>query len=459
MKSDLPSRLLGRAGVLVGVAVVYFAAGKLGLRMAFDNPSASPVWAPTGLALAAFLVLGYRIWPAIYVSAFLVNVTTAGSAATSLCIAAGNTLEGAVGAWLVDAFAGGGALQRARDVFRFALLAAVLSTTVSATVGVTSLALAGFADWARYGSIWLTWWLGDTAGDLVVAPLVLLWSTNPRMRWRPRRALEVGLLLLSLLLVGALVFAGFFPAHVQNYPLEFVCVLFLIWAAFRFGPREVATAVVVLSAIAIWGTMRFPGRCPEHTQRVPAPHSGIHGLHRSQADPGRGRLEQRAAEAFAAAGGDRRPDGPRRLRRLISAVGRSAGRSARKARRCCSSSGRPQGDQRPPRASRATGRCAASPPRSASCRSIDVAARFGGDSSPSCCRDGRAAAGRSLAHRGRAGRDPGGRPCPCAWGWPSTLATARPSKAPCRGGSGPVRGRSWAGGKRAALGACESPRR
>ncbi len=247
-------------GVLAGVAAVYFAAGKLGLRMAFDNPSASPVWAPTGLALVAFLVLGYRVWPAIYLSAFLVNVTTAGSAATSLCIAAGNTLEAGVGAWLVDAFAGGrGAFQRARDFFRFALLAAVLSTTISATCGVTSLALGGFVDWARYGSVWLTWWLGDAAADLVVAPFALLWSTNPRMRWRPRRALEAGLLLLSLVLLGAIVFGGFFPSPVKDYPLEFVCIPLLIWAAFRFGPREVAAAVVVLSATAIWGTLRGLG--------------------------------------------------------------------------------------------------------------------------------------------------------------------------------------------------------
>ncbi|PYQ00957.1 MAG: hypothetical protein DMF82_20675, partial [Acidobacteria bacterium] len=249
--------MLGRAGVLAGVAVVYFAAGKLGLRMAFDNPSASPVWAPTGLALTAFLVLGYRVWPVIYLSAFLVNVTTAGSVATSLCIAAGNTLEAGVGARLVDAFAGGrGAFQRARDFFRFALFAAVLSTMVSATCGVTSLALGGFADWGRYGSIWLTWWLGDAAGDLVVAPFALLWSTNPRIRWRPRRALEAALLLLSLLLAGAIVFGGFFPSPVKDYPLEFVCIPLLIWAAFRFGQREVATAVVLLSAIAIWGTLR-----------------------------------------------------------------------------------------------------------------------------------------------------------------------------------------------------------
>lgn len=260
-------RRLRSLGVLIALAAVYFAAGKLGLRMAFENPSASPVWPPAGLALAAFLVLGSRVWPAIFISAFLVNVTTAGSVATSVCIAAGNTLEGAVGAYLVERFARGRhAFQSVRDVFRFAVLAAVMSTAVSATCGVTSLALGGFAPWAAYGSVWLTWWLGDAAGDLVVAPCAILWSVSPRVRWRRRRAFEAGSLLVSLGLVAAMVFGGRFPSPVQNYPLEFLCVPFLMWAAFRFGQREVSTAVVLLSGIAIWGTLRGFGPFVRDTQ-------------------------------------------------------------------------------------------------------------------------------------------------------------------------------------------------
>ena len=91
------------AGVLA-LAAVYFVAGKLGLRLASVNASATAVWAPTGIALAAFLILGYRVWPAVLLSAFLVNVTTAGSVVTSISIGAGNTLEGIVGAYLVNRF-------------------------------------------------------------------------------------------------------------------------------------------------------------------------------------------------------------------------------------------------------------------------------------------------------------------------------------------------------------------
>ena len=253
--------------MFAGLAAVYFVAGKLGLRVASVNASATAVWAPTGIALAAFLILGYRVWPAVLVSAFLVNLTTAGSVVTSISIGAGNTLEGIVGAYLVNRFANGrNALQRAPDVFKFAALAAIVSTMVSATCGVTSLALAGFADWSRYGSIWLTWWLGDAAGALVVAPFVILWSASVRPRWRGSRLFEAAVLLFSLSLVGAIVFGGLFPSDVKNYPLEFVCLPLLIWAAFRFGQREVTSAVAMLSGIATWGTLHGFGPFARNAQ-------------------------------------------------------------------------------------------------------------------------------------------------------------------------------------------------
>src|SRR5215475_1072101 len=133
---------------LIGIlAVVYFIAGKLGLMLASLHASASPVWPPAGIALAALLLLGYRIWPAIFIGAFLVNVTTAGNAATSFAIAIGNTLEAVVGAWLVNRFAGGkNVFDRPQGVFKFASAAAI-GSVISPLFGVTSLALDGFANW------------------------------------------------------------------------------------------------------------------------------------------------------------------------------------------------------------------------------------------------------------------------------------------------------------------------
>ena len=124
------------------------------------------------------LLLGYRAWPAIFVGAFLVNLTTAGDIPTSLAIATGNTLEAVAGAWLVNRFAGGkNVFDRPQGVFKFALAAAI-SAVLSPAFGVTSLALEGFADWTKYCAIWATWWLGDIAGDLIFTPLVLLWGIS-----------------------------------------------------------------------------------------------------------------------------------------------------------------------------------------------------------------------------------------------------------------------------------------
>ena len=235
----------------------YFVAGKLGLLLAFLHVSASPVWPPTGIALAALLLFGIRFWPAVFVGAFLVNVTTAGSVATSLGIATGNTLESFLGAVLVTRFANGRhAFDHAQDIFKFALLAGLLSTAVSATLGVGTLALGGYVPWERFGAIWLTWWLGDLAGAIVVAPVLILWATRPRAWVARGRASEAVLLLMSILLVGALVFNGPFPAL---YGLAFLCGPPLVWTAFRFGPCESATAIALLSGMAIWGTLHGLG--------------------------------------------------------------------------------------------------------------------------------------------------------------------------------------------------------
>src|SRR3989440_1711836 len=241
---------------LIGIlAVIYFIAGKLGLMLASLHASASPVWPPAGIALAALLLLGYRAWPAIFIGAFLVNVTTAGNVATSFAIATGNTLEALVGAWLVNRFAGGtNVFDRLQGVFKFAL-AAGISAIISPAFGVTSLGVAGFADWANYGAIWLTWWLGDATGDLVFAPLVLLWSVASKRCWNKKEAAEVGALLLLLVLLSGVVFGGWPAVSTRNYPIILICGPVVIWTAFRFRQRESATGIFILSAIAVWGTL------------------------------------------------------------------------------------------------------------------------------------------------------------------------------------------------------------
>jgi diguanylate cyclase (GGDEF)-like protein len=263
------SRFLKDLAVLAALAGVYFVAGKLGLKLASVHASATAVWPCTGIALAAFLTLGYRVWPAILAGAFLVNLTTAGSVATSIGIAVGNTLEGVLGCYLVSRFAGGlHAFERAQDTFKFGLLAGMVSTTVAATFGATSLALGGFADWAMYGSIWCTWWLGDAVGAIVVTPFLLLWRENPHLNWTRKQIIELAFLFLGISFTGWIVFGGRFHSALKNYPLEYLCIPFLIWAAFRYGRRKAATAICVLSAIATWGTLHGFGPFARESQNT-----------------------------------------------------------------------------------------------------------------------------------------------------------------------------------------------
>src|SRR5256884_6509866 len=252
---------------LIGIlSVIYFIAGKLGLMLASLHASASPVWPPAGIALAALLLLGYRAWPAIFTGAFLVNVTTAGNVATSFALDTGNTLEALVGAWLVNRFASGtNVFDRSQGVFKFAL-AAGISTIISPAFGVTSLGVAGFADWANYGAIWLTWWLGDATGALVFAPLVLLWSVASKRHWNKKEVAEIGALLLLLVLLSGVVFGGWPAVSARNYPIVLICGPVVIWTAFRFTQRETATGIFILSAIAVWGTLHGFGPFVRETE-------------------------------------------------------------------------------------------------------------------------------------------------------------------------------------------------
>ncbi len=246
-------------GIICILAVIYFFAGKLGLSMAFVHTSSTAMWPPSGIALAALLILGYRVWPGIFIGAFLVNITTAGSVLTSLGVATGNTLEALAAAFLVLRFANGrGAFDRASDTFRFSALV-LASTTIAATIGVTSLSLGGYAPWAHYRAIWATWWLGDGVGAVLLAPLLILWIAQPRVRFNWREYAELFAVAAGLTLTAQIVFGKWLVLGVRNYPLEYLCIPFLIWAAIRFGQREAVAAAVLLSGIATWGTLRGLG--------------------------------------------------------------------------------------------------------------------------------------------------------------------------------------------------------
>src|SRR5579862_4608071 len=140
------------AGMAI-VAVVYYCAAKLGFLVAFVAEQVSPVWPPTGIALSALLLMGPRVWPGIAIGAFLANFTTHEPVATAFGIATGNTLEAVAGAWLLRRFVGFDcSLRHFKDAVGLVVLAAGVSTTISATIGATSLCTGGVQPWQKFGS-------------------------------------------------------------------------------------------------------------------------------------------------------------------------------------------------------------------------------------------------------------------------------------------------------------------
>jgi PAS domain S-box-containing protein len=258
-----PPPLPLRPWAFLALAGASFVAVKLGLLLAFAETGATAVWPPTGVALAAMLLWGYQVWPALllgtFLGALLLAATTVGLAWTALGIALGETLEALLGAFLVTRLANGrNAFDRVRDIVKFTVLA-LMSTTVGATVGVLSLTLGDHASWHRFAAVWLTWWLGEAAGAVVMVPFLVLWGRDHRVRPTPATALELAAVFGAVVFVGFAVFNGLLSPWVKNGPLTFLCLPPLVLAAFRLGQREAATSMAVLSGLAVWGTVHGSG--------------------------------------------------------------------------------------------------------------------------------------------------------------------------------------------------------
>src|SRR3954453_9597137 len=230
------------AAKVVALAAVYYGAAKLGLSLAFATPSVTAVWPPTGIALAALVLWDYRLWPGVALGAFLANSWAGVRVYVVLGITAGNTLEALVGAYLLRRFAGfRPSLERVRDVIALAVLGGGVSTTISATVGVTSLIVGGEISAAGSGSVWRTWWLGDMGGDLVVAAALMVAVTHWPFRRAPGRPLEALGIGLVIAAITALAFS-------QSDNLSYLIFPPLIWAALRFWqPGAVAASLLVAS--------------------------------------------------------------------------------------------------------------------------------------------------------------------------------------------------------------------
>ena len=253
-------RGISYAGGLVAIGVIYFALAKGGLALASIHPSATPIWPPTGVALAAVLLWGYRTWPAIFAAAVIANATTAGSVATAIAIATGNSLEAVVGAYLINRWSSGcNTFSTPNSVAKFALICFVIATPISASIGLTSLATAGYIERTNFANAWVTWWLGDVTGALVIAPVIVLWASSHYHAFNRNEFLETVGVLATAAAVGLIAFSPLIEQTPSRDPLGFLAILPMLWAALRRGPRDTATVALVLAGITIWGTLTGGG--------------------------------------------------------------------------------------------------------------------------------------------------------------------------------------------------------
>ena len=246
--------------LMTSVAIVYFVAARLGLLLAYPGTNATPLWLPTGIALSTVLLLGNRMWPGIALGAFIANfqqlaglgLSVPASVAASLGTSAGNTLEALTGAYLIHRFTGTrNPFGRSADVLAFILFGALISTTVSATIGTTTFCLSVSA-WNNFAAIWLTWWLGDAAGAIVLVPLVMTFKRFNVAGWKFRP-------MSGNLLLWVFIAAVCYSIFSRSMPLSFLLFPVLIIAAFRLGQFGSAMAVGIISIVSTYVTVNGTG--------------------------------------------------------------------------------------------------------------------------------------------------------------------------------------------------------
>jgi diguanylate cyclase (GGDEF)-like protein/PAS domain S-box-containing protein len=248
------------AVVLVALAVAYYLAAKAGFLFAFETRQVSAIWPPTGIAFAAYAILGFRAWPGVLLGAFLANAWIS-PMSTAAGISVGNALAGIAGLHLARRIGGfRPGMSRVGDVVALVLLGGAAGSVVSATNGIANLLFAGILPWSNAASAWRVWWIGDTLGVVLVAPVLLTWVAPSSFAWSRARVAEAAGLLVGLAICGFLVFAA--PVGAEGHgltQLRYLAFPFLVWAGLRFGARETASTAIVLAAFATWGAVHDRG--------------------------------------------------------------------------------------------------------------------------------------------------------------------------------------------------------
>jgi len=244
---------------IILLAIIYRIAAILGLSMAYVQANTSPVWPPTGIALAALLLFGIKLWPGVALGVLLGSLFTGAPIPLAIGMTFGNTLEAVIGAYLLHRFLDfHNTLDRIKDVIGLSLVA-VVATMISATFGAVTLSILESALWQNFGPIWSTWWIGDLLGALVVTPLLLTWLTPPWKNASIARYVEGALVFALLALLTWFVFSNNPPSGILHLALLYVIFPLMIWISLRFGTRGAAIGLFLVSGIAIWGTIRELG--------------------------------------------------------------------------------------------------------------------------------------------------------------------------------------------------------
>ncbi|WP_328941201.1 MASE1 domain-containing protein [Streptomyces sp. NBC_00250] len=232
-------------GVLA-VAAVYYGAARVGLLQQLVRDQVTPLWPPTGVALAGLLMLGMRVWPGIALGAFVVNVFLGPSLLSVLAITVGNTLAPVCACLMLRRAGFRNELDRLRDVLALVFLGALAGMLISSTIGSGALVLSGALDPSDFWPTWSVWWTGDAMGILVVTPFLLVLR---KARW-PSRAGPGRWFEAVALALGAL-FTTLLATRTPHSSLLFLVSPFLMWAAFRFRLAGAAPCALMVSTLAI----------------------------------------------------------------------------------------------------------------------------------------------------------------------------------------------------------------
>ena len=242
------------------LAFIYWGSAKIGILFALPDAFATLIWPPTGLSLAVLLIFGYRLWPGVFIGAFFVELGTGVPAWVAGSMAVGNTLEALFAYYLLKRIAQfDPALTRLRDLLGLLILAAGVSTLISALIGSGSLLLAGLIDQDAVSGVFSNWWMGDALSDVLFASAALTLLHHEPLRWSKTKLLEAGMLAILLLYACLMVFFDALPNSLLLNPKPFILFPLIMWAALSFHQRGAALSTVFVAIMALWGSSEQHG--------------------------------------------------------------------------------------------------------------------------------------------------------------------------------------------------------